>query len=287
MKGFQTDMERAVTSAGFILAVVGTIAALLIGVFTGLWVDMEVVKEQGLDFGYHWQMLRRGLQSEAFTFAVPILSTLGFGGAYLEEMKSGYYKFSLPRYGRKKYVISKVMVSVLSGGLALWIGVLLTALLYWAIYAPMEIDLESAKMTGRVVNVMYEYADGAIKTTSGSIVGVTAEHALQSNMLLALLQWLAMVFLMGGVWAGIGCLFAVLYRNRYLAYGASFLISYLIIILLTRFFEHIYIFNPREWFSQNFYWEGGNLGVMALLGECMMILILINGILMNRKISPA
>ncbi len=286
MKAFETDLERAVTSVGFILAVVGTIVALMAGGFTGLWIDMDLVKEEGLAFGYHWQMLKRGLQSEAFTFALPILSTLGFGGAYLEEMKSGYYKFALPRYGRRTFVVTKVIVSVLSGGLAMWLGVLLTALIYWAVYSPMEVSMETASITGQVANVMYEFADGAIKTVDGSIAGVTLEGALHSNMWVALLQWSAMAFLMGGTWAAVSCLFAVLYQNRYMAYGASFLISYLIIILITRFFDKIYIFNPREWFSQNFYWEGGNLGVMGLLLELIVIFSIVNGIIMDRKISP-
>lgn len=285
MRAFQTDLERAVTSVGFMLAVVGTIIALMAGGFTGLWVDMELVKKEGLDFGYHWQILKQGLQSEAFTFALPILCTLGFGGVYLEEMKSGYYKFALPRYGRRTYVLTKVIVSVLSGGLAIWLGVILTAFIYWTVYSPMEINRELAGMTNKVANVMYE-ATGALKDTFGQYVNVTAQDALHSNMLLLLLQWSAMAFLMGGTWAGLGCLFAVLYRNRYMAYGASFLVSYLIIILLTRFFEQIYIFNPREWFNQTYYWEGGNLGVMALLAECMLLLMLVNGILMSRKIAP-
>lgn len=285
MRAFQTDLERAITSIGFMLAVVGIVIALMAGGFTGLWVDMEVVQEQGLEFGYHWQMLKRGLQSEAFTFALPILCTLGFGGVYLEEMKSGYYKFALPRYGRRTYVLTKIIVSVLSGGLAMWLGVMLTALIYWAVYAPMEINMELAVLNGRVADVMYE-ATGAAKDVYGSYVDVTVQDALHSNMFFLLLQWSAMAFLMGGTWAGVSCLFAVLYGNRYMAYGASFLISYLLIILLTRFFNSIYILNPREWFNQTCYWEGGNLGVMALLTECMLLLMLVNGILMERKLAP-
>lgn len=284
MRAFQTDLERAITSAGFILAVVGTIIALMAGSFTGLWVDMEVVEKTGLNYGYHWQILNQGLRSEAFTFALPILCTLGFGGVYLEEMKSGYYKFALPRYGRRNYVVTKIIVSILSGGLAMWLGVMLTAFLYWAVYSPMEINAELAELTGRVSNIMYETA-GAGKDMSGYYVDITARDAIHSNMLLPLLQWSAIAFLMGGVWAGVSCLFAILYANRYMAYGAAFLISYLLIILLTRFFRSIYIFNPREWFNQTDYWEGGNLGVMAFLTECMLVLALLNGILMSEKIA--
>lgn len=270
MHAFRTDLERAITSAGFLLSVAGIVLALFAGAFTGIWVDMEAVRTQGLEYGYHWQLLKRGLQSEAFTFALPILCTLGFGGAFLEERKSGFYKFALPRYGRRTYVLTKVIVNVLSGGLAMWIGVMVAALIYWAIYAPMEINMEIAGLTGRVSDVMYE-----------------ATGALHSNMFLLLLQWSAMAFLMGGTWAGVSCLFAILYENRYMAYGAAFLISYLLIILLSRFFDHIYIFNPREWFNQSHYWEGGNLGVMLMLAECMLLLILTDWILMSRRIAPA
>lgn len=287
MRAFRTDLERAVTSIGFMLAVIGVVVALMAGGFTGLWVDMEVVKKQGLELGYHWQMLKRGLQSEAFTFALPILCTLGFGGVYLEEMKSGYYKFALPRYGRRTYVLTKVLVSVFSGGLSMWLGVMLTAFIYWAVYSPMEINAELAALSGRVANVMYD-AVGAAKDVSGVYVEVSIQDAINSNMFLLLLQWSAMAFLMGASWAGVSCFFAVLYGNRYMAYGASFLISYLLIILLTRFLHNLfYIFNPREWFNQIHYWESGNLGVMAFLTECVLIFTLVNGILMDRKTAPA
>lgn len=285
MRALETDLERAFTSPGFVIAIVGTMIALLAGSFTGLWVDWELVKSEGLSYGYHWQMLHKGLVSEAFTFAVPILATLGFGGAYLEEMKSGYYKFAIPRYGRRRYVFTKILVSFLSGGVSVWLGVMFTAFLEWAVYAPMEQDLETALMSGKISDVLYMFADGAIRLEGGGVYGVTMEQAAHSNMFLALLQWSALVFLVGATWASLSCLFAILYQNRYMAYGASFLVSYLIIILITRFFDSIYIFNPREWFSQTYYWEGGNLGVMAFLFECTLLLCIINAVLMDRKIK--
>jgi hypothetical protein len=283
MKTLQVDLERAFTSVGFVIAVVGTIIALFAGSFTGLWVNMDIVQKEGLSFGYHWQLLNRGLQSEAFSFAIPILATLGFGGAYLEDMKSGYYKFALPRYGRRRYVIAKVMTSFLSGGVSVWLGVLFTALIEWSVYAPMEQNMETALLSGNVANIMYTFADGAVRLEGGGIYGVTLEQAAHSNMLLALLQWSALVFLTGATWASLSCLFAILYQNRYMAYGASFLVSYLIIIVITRFFNSIYIFNPREWFNQTYYWEGGNLGVMAFLLECVVLLNIVNAIMMDRK----
>lgn len=285
MRTLQTDLERAFTSPGFVIAILGTIIALLAGGFTGLWVDMELVQKEGLSYGYHWQLLNKGLVSEAFTFALPILATLGFGGAYLEEMKSGYYKFSIPRCGRRRFVFTKVLVSFLSGGVSVWLGVIFTALLEWAIYAPMEQSMETALMTGKVSDILYAFADGAIRLEGGGIYGVTMEQAAHSNMILALLQWSALVFLAGATWASLSCLFAILYQNRYMAYGAAFLISYLIIILITRFFDFIYIFNPREWFAQTYYWEGGNIGVMAFLFECSLLLCMMNAILMDRKVK--
>ena len=286
MRAFRTDMERALTSIGYGLAVLGTILALLAGAFHGLWVNSELVETQGLVYGYHWQLLKQGLQSEAYIFAVPIISTLGFGGAYLEEMKSGYYKFALPRYGRKTYAVVKVIVSILTGMLAVWLGVLLTALIYWLVYAPMELNAVQAEQTGRVAAVLYEYADGAIRTVNGEIAGVEVSGAVHSPMIVALLQWSAMAGLMGGVWAGIGCMFAILYQNRYMAYGASFLTSYLIIIIITRFFDKLYIWNPREWFRQSGYWQGGNLGVMMILAEWIIILAILDLLIMRRRLAP-
>lgn len=284
MKALSTDLERAFTSAGFCLAIIGTIIALLAGAFSDLAVDWKMVQEAGLSFGYHWQLLSRGLKSEAFIFAVPILSTIGFGGVYLEELKSGFYKFALPRYGRRPYVISKVCVSALSGGVSVWLGVLFTAFFEWLVYAPMEQAAETAMLSGKVSSVLFACADSAIKLENGEIYGVTIAQAVHSNMLLALLQWSAIVFLIGATWASISCLFAIMYQNRFMAYGAAFLISYMVIILITRFFDKIYIFNPREWFGQTLYWEGGNLGVMAILLECAIGISILNAILMDYKL---
>lgn len=286
MRAFRTDMEHALTSVGFVTAVLGTVLVLFLGTFRGLWIDWKLVETQGLAYGYHWQLLRRGLQSEAYIFAVPILSTLGFGGAYLEEMKSGYYKFTLPRHGRQSYVLVKVFVSILTGMVSIWLGVLVAALMFWLLYAPMELDAGMAEQIGSVAAVLYEYADGAIRTADGTIIGVDVSGAIHSHMLTALLQWSAIAGLMGGVWAGLGCMFAVCYQNRYMAYGASFLISYLMIILFTRFFDKIYILNPREWFQQTCFWEGGNLGVMMILAEWMIILFLLDVLIMRRKLRP-
>ncbi len=285
MRAFETDLERALTSFGFVLAIVGTMIALFAGCFTGLHVDMELVQKEGLSYGYHWQLLYRGLRSEAFSFALPVLATLGFGGTYLEEMKSGFYKFAVPRYGRRNYVVTKIIVGALSGGLSVWIGLILTAILNWAVYAPMEKDIDTALLVEDVADIRFAFVKGAIRLADGSIYGVTAEQAAHSNMFLALLQWSILVFLIGATWAALGNLFAILYRNRYMAYGAAFLVSYMIIILITRFFKKIYIFNPREWFSQTGYWEGGNLGVILFLLECLVVLSLLNTVLMSKRLE--
>ena len=286
MKAFRTDLEYACTSAGFLLAVIGTMVALLAGVFTSFFVDQEVISATGLNYGYHWDILQRGLKSEAFTFAVPILSALSCGGVYLEEQKSGYYKFALPRYGRKRYVWVKVLVNLLSGGLSIWLGVLLTAVLEWAYFAPMEVSEDTARLTGMIASVRYAYAEGALWLKNGSVYGVQAEQALACNMLIPVLQWAAIAFLAGAFWAGVSQLFGLLSDNRYMAYTASFLFSYFAILLFTRFFDFIYIFNPRQWFSPLKYWEGRNLGVMGILCECVILCAIVNMVLMNRKLEP-
>lgn len=285
MRGLRTDFETACTSSGFVLTVIGTVLALTAGCFTEFFVNKELVLTAGLSYGYHLNVLNHGLKSEAFTFALPILATLSCGGAYLEEKNSGYYKFALPRYGRRQYVFAKVVVNLISGGFAVWLGVMLTAILEWAYFAPMEQNAEMARITGEVAAIRYAYAEGAIWLKDGSVYGVDGAQAINSNMLIPCLQWAAIAALCGAMWAALSQLFALLTGNRYMAYTASFLISYLAIILFTRFFDSIYIFNPRQWFSPIRYWEGGNLGVMAILFECVLLFGILDGIIMNRKIA--
>lgn len=80
-----------------------------------------------------------------------------------------------------------------------------------------------------------------------------------------------LLFLSGCLWAMIAAVLAAWSNNRYLAYGGSFVLYYILIILHERYFPGLYCLYPYEWFHPTHEWVFQEQGIRLLLG--MLILI--------------
>ena len=80
-----------------------------------------------------------------------------------------------------------------------------------------------------------------------------------------------LLFLSGCLWAMIAAVLAAWSNNRYLAYGGSFVLYYILVILHERYFPGLYCLYPYEWFHPTHEWVFQEQGVRLLLG--MLILI--------------
>lgn len=83
--------------------------------------------------------------------------------------------------------------------------------------------------------------------------------------------WL--VFLSGMLWASVASLLAAVAKSRYLAYGGSFVIYYLLVILHERYFPGLYCLYPCEWFDPSHTWVLGWQGIVAMLVGFLLLLM--------------
>ncbi len=227
---FSSDLDRALGQGIFLAAVLVIAAAIILPGGKDLFVDAEKIAK-GLEAGYHTTLFRKGLSGEAVVFLLPLVSTLPYAASWLDERKNGYWKAYMPRTTKEKYAVSRITANAAGGGLCSALGYFLAYLILALIYRPMEAAAETP----------------AISFGALALGG-------------------AAVFLMGVFWAGAGFLCSLLFRNRYMIYGGPFLLSYLMVIITSRYLPGVYTLNPREWLAMEHYWEGGSLGAIAFLG---------------------
>lgn len=249
-KNFVTDLERGMVSYRFLICVCGAALMIVFGAWDQLFPSKDTL-ETGLAAGYHLSLVIKALKSEAAVFVLPILSTLPLSGIFLEEHKSRFEKLFITRCSRKNYILSKVLATALCGGLGILFGLLLITVILMLIYRPMEAG--DAKVTGKLLLTLLQY-------------GVTAS-------------------LMGVLWASLGAFLGVTNMNSYMAYGGPFIISYLLIILSTRYFKDFYVLNPREWILREHYTSENPLGIIVLLLEICIIIMLMEGIAIWKKVD--
>ena len=237
-----SELERGILSPAFVFCVIATAAVLFFG-STSLWFPSEAELEGGLAWEYYLTMLDTGCRSEAFVFCLPLLAAFPAGISVLTDVRSGFIKEYLGRSGSRPYVVSKVILSVLSGGGGVLGGYLTAAGLMFMIYGPMEL------------------APGEEDVSQWQDMWPQA----------------LVVFLAGAFFAMLAATLGLVFRNRYMAFGGAFMVSYLLIIVTSRYLTGIYTLNPREWFRQEHYWEGGYFGCGAFLLELCVIMALIYG----------
>lgn len=97
MNSFETDLKRAFFSVNFA-------AGLLIECFI-LW--------------------RSGFSSELFRMSVPVMVSIPYSTAWLDEYQNGFVKEYLPRCGKVSYILGKFFACGMSGGALLSASVFL------------------------------------------------------------------------------------------------------------------------------------------------------------------
>ena len=82
-----------------------------------------------------------------------------------------------------------------------------------------------------------------------------------------------LVFASGMLWASLSAVLAAWSQNRYMAYGSSFVIFHLMVILYERYFPGLYCLYPYEWLEPKHTWVLGEQGILILLSGIEGILI--------------
>ena len=246
-----SDIRRALAGRGFIIGTAGTVLVIALSSISSIIEAARSVTP--LPNGYHAQLIFTALSSSWVTLAIPIVCALPYTSAFVDDVKSGYIKQYLHRSGIKQYIAGKLVACGLSGGLVLFLGILLAYAVAALGFAPMELALFD---------------------------GETAQPYLAQ-----LLKVSAMLFLSGAFWSLVGFTFASATNSRYMAYASPFILYYVLIILHERYFENLYVLYPREWLFPSDAWVLGGLGVTFLLAELMAIVSLIFAVAAKRRLA--
>lgn len=96
-----------------------------------------------------------------------------------------------------------------------------------------------------------------------------------------------LIFMSGMLWAVMAAVLAAMTNSKYIAYGGSFVIYYLLIIFYQRYTKEWYCLYPLEWVKPEHTWVFEKQGVAMLVGAITIILILIYYEILRRCMERA
>jgi len=210
---FWSNFKRAFCSSGFIIAVIGTIIASLLG---GINFIINAYNRGALEYAgeVSIQSAYTSMYSNVFLLLLPILCTLPYSGSFIEDYHTKLLRYYLPRSGRQKYLINKTFIIAFSGGSALFLGQVIVLLVCTLLFPPIGIEADIERF-----NITY---------------GVFFSGAF-------------LILLGGFLWALFGGILATAFKNQYMAYSFPFIIYYVASSFQHRYFKLYYAFNPQEW----------------------------------------
>lgn len=267
---FWADASRALMSRGFMVSVMGMVIAVFLGgVEQLLPIFQGQYSETGLHEGFVAQALFMALSSDTVLLVVPVLCAIPYTAVFLDDYKSRFIRQYLPRAGRRAYVGTRVVMTALSGGLSLVLGMIIVAVIFMILFLPMEVPMELTEVT----------QDAMLLEGTNQPVDVVNQKYLMEFMGHTLL-----FFLSGCFWSLAGGLLAALTMSKYMAYASPFILYYVLVIFSERYFENIYVWNPKEWLTPISDWAGGIWGVALLVMELINITGFLYGWVMERKL---
>lgn len=96
---------------------------------------------------------------------------------------------------------------------------------------------------------------------------------------------LILVFSSAMFWALLSATLAAISNSRYIAYGGSFVIYYILVMLYERYFEDYYCLYPYEWLMRKHVWVLGDAGVLLLLAGLSILLFCVYYEVLSRCIE--
>lgn len=251
MKTIQSAIKQAIFSKDFLIGLTGVIVVFFAASVSDV---LEAFRTKDLLWnGFHKELINKAMVSDAIIFALPIIAALPFTASFVNDIKSGFIKYYLHRTSRTSYVISRLVGCIISGGLVLVLGMVVSYIISAIVFIPMENPVSKDAST-----YMF-YAD--------------------------FMKRMALMFLSGAFWSLCGLTLATMTCSKYIAYASPFIVYYVLIILYERYFDKLYIFYPKEWINPSDKWRLGDLGViMLLLGLIVVVGVVFFGTV-KRRIS--
>jgi hypothetical protein len=115
----------------------------------------------------------------------------------------------------------------------------------------------------------------ACSISGGAVVGVAAWiYSLGKEGKASGIN-VVLIFVSGMLWAAVATTLSAVSGSRYIAYGGSFVIFYVLVIMYERYFDELYCLYPEEWFMPKHDWVFGQNGIIIMCAGIMVILFFI------------
>lgn len=242
MPELHSDFNRVLSKA-FVFSILGTMLCVLFGAFSDV-LAIYMMEKPAAALLAHQAITLKALSGNAILFAAPILATIPFSGAFVEDVKSGYLKQILPRTTVSRYIFGKELACAVSGFLTLTLGILAGHVVVSLIVLPAE-----------------TFGEAAVQSQLGDLVGKIVLFGCA-----------------GALWAMLGMLLSTVTMNTYMAYAAPFILYYVLIILQERYARDFFMLNPQNYLTLEGPWPFGGwsagitmaaLLIGAMLGFCV------------------
>lgn len=246
-----SNLRQSIVTGRFLLGMLFVTAAVFLASSETL---LEAFRsEDPLTYGFHGSLVLSAVKSDTIILCMPIVCALPFAGSFVDDVKNGFLKLYIHRVSRQAYILGKALGCIVSGGLVVALGLLLSygtaALVFLPLEAAPEPDAESPEYFRELCTACGRF------------------------------------FLSGGLCSLAGLTLSSLMESRYIAYGAPFILYYVLIILHERYFDRLFVLYPKAWLFSGEEWVVGAWSVTPLLLELMVILTLCFGRAVRKRVS--
>jgi len=246
---FLCSVRQGIQSPRFFVSLVAVAVVIFLSSLQQL-VDVAKNTDQ-LATGFHVTFVIHALSQDGLFFITPIAAAIPLSAIYVEDLKSNYIRLFLFRCSRRQYVAGRICGCYLSGGLVLFLGILLAYGVSFLLFAPME---------------------------------ASKPDLVQGQGIPEVLQAALPFFLSGGFWAVFGLAISTWMESRYIAYASPFIAFYVLVILRERYFYKFYILSPKEWLSPSENWFLGNWGLVIFSLELSFLTALVFALRAGRRL---
>lgn len=208
------------------------------------------IEKLPLSPGSFIQMYHTALDTQIVLFLLPIAAVLPMGGVYVKESSSGFLRLYISRISQMQYIQRKTLQIYAGGFLPFFLAGIASLLFSFLAVYPLELQGD-----------------------------IPWEPIWKS------LRFLLRIALVGGILAEVSGIFAVSFRNYYMAYGLPFVCYYMLIILKERYFTGMYAMYPAEWLKCEQDWGANGWGIWAFLAVFSLALMLLHGLLLYGRLK--
>lgn len=149
LKALKCDLNKTIINAGFWIS---TLITCMLCFTANVYKDMSIEKtysvfeaiftlDKGVilsDYSFASIIIFQKALTGYITMFIPIIVAFPFMISFCAERNNGLMRFTITRTGKNKYYLSKFFSSIISGGLAVAIGVLIFGMMSFIIFPSLE-----------------------------------------------------------------------------------------------------------------------------------------------------